>query len=313
MKLNILFIVFLLLLSESGIAQGWRKYRKVLKREFNGLTPFSIPDNNYSPGTVLLVYKRNEHLFETQKNAFPDLQPVISNVPTLKIEKVKKIEFDFNIEPQIIPGEISAIASLGLDSESKYYLDMKSVQRHHIPLLELKTLIHSLDMNKIKERLLLEELLKDECVVIAQGLLIDGMTFTFKRKRKYNPTIKSKIEQAASDAGLDLKIINNYKFSITTDAALYYAYDIYAKDMDELRRLYRDKMSILQLQAEAMELRTKNGMGLVGNPAIEQEIQRIAIEIDEMASRQYEIFNSGSGWNQLENMYGYDPIPDSED
>ena len=85
------------------------------------------------------------------------------------------------------------------------------------------------------------------------------------------------------------------------------------KDIDELRKLYNDKMRISQLKKQAMDLRIKGGVGMIPDQATNQEILRISGEIDRLESHEYEIFLSGSGYNQLESMYGYDPIPDSEE
>ncbi|GEM_PF-2731210 len=258
MNSKILILLVVILTANFSFAQGWKKYRNILKKEFKGLTPFSIPDINYSPGTVLLIYNKNEQIFSPQVEAFPKLEQLPpSPIPVFGMNKIKKIKFDVNSTTEILPGSISMIANIGLDSKSNYNFEMKNAEKHQVSINSLQTLIHELDINNISDRNLLEELLKDECVIISQGLLVKGLSFTFSRQNDLNSTVKSEIIKIATDADLKLNFINDKKFIIESDTSLYYAFDIYRKNVEELQRLYSDKIKIANLKNKSNDIQSK--------------------------------------------------------
>ena len=251
MKKKVLFLTIILSIFSINIVngQGWKKFRNVLKKEFNGLTPYSIPDVNYSPGSVLLIYSKNEQLYASRALQFPTLtlQPP-SPIPSTKIVKVSQISFDVNADSQIIPNELTEVAKLGYDSKSTFNFGMKKAQKHQIEIGPLELLINNLDITNTKDKLLLEKLTNENCVVVAQALFVNGMTFSFKRQNKINADIKANITKAATNANLKLNILNDYEFTLESDTSIYYAFDIYHKNTDQLKKLYEDKKKIVELK-----------------------------------------------------------------
>jgi hypothetical protein len=221
---------------EAG-AQGWKKFKKVLQKEFDGHRPFNLPDVHYAPGTVMLVYNRNEQIYSTAASSFPSLtMKPPSPLPGHKIVKIKEITFSAAAESNLIPGYLSAVARMGLDVGAGFNLEIKHAEKHQIEIADLELLLLSLNYGDPRDRLLLDKLTGDaRCIIITQALLFEGVTFTFHRKTRFDYDTRAQLLDAARDACVKLTILNDYQFTLTADAPLYYAYDFYRKSPELMK------------------------------------------------------------------------------
>lgn len=233
--------------------QGWKKFRKVLRKEFDGHRPFTLPDVHYAPGTVLLVYNRNEQIYAAPSSAFPGLKmKTPSPLPGHKIIKIKEINFSAAAESNLIPGHLSAVARAGLDAETMFNLEIKHAEKHQIEIADLEVKLLMLNCSDPRERLLIEKLTGDDrCVIVTQALLFDGVTFTFNRKTRLDNSARAELFDAARDACVTLSIVNDYQFTLTSETALYYAYDFYRKNptlLKNLSDLSRERIAVKQAE-----------------------------------------------------------------
>lgn len=256
----LLFLPILILFIFEADAQGWKQFRKMLKKEFDGHRPFTLPDINYEPGTIILVYRKNEQIYATQECAFPELQSKEpSPLPSHKIIKIKDITFNANTESHLMPRYISAVAKIGIDNRSDFNLEIKHAEKHQIEVADLEIELQKLNFDDPRDKLLLERMIGDNrCEIITQSLLFYGVTFTFRRQHRMEAELKVELQKAADETGVTLTFLSDTEFSLSSDTPLFYAYDVYRQNNSQIRDLYVEKQQELLLRKRQMAAEKKD-------------------------------------------------------